>query len=194
MSLQIMVFYQVFYNPALYETLEPIKLKLMFYQHGVITSVVFIYLYFVVQFVYYELCYKYYSFLNQSNKLINNYIAFNPNFLIRYQIDKVINDFDENRQKWSKTVIPLKRIICVSFILSNFVLIFLYQCNLEYNVNTNTNNVLFIFIFVLNFYTIVTQVVIFKMSMIENILINTLTLWRNNHNPNNPLLLVIVNN
>ena len=184
----------MFYNPALYETLEPIKLKLMFYQHGVITVVVLVYLYFVVQFVYYELCYKYYSFLNQSNKLINNYIAFNPNFLIRYQIDKVINDFNENRQKWSKTVIPLKRIIWVFFILSNFAFIFLYQCNIDFNVNTNTNNVFFISIFVINFYTIFTQVVIFNMSMIENILINTLTLWRNNHNPNNPLLIVIIDN
>ena len=154
----------------------------------------FLYLYFVVQFVYYELCYKYYSFLNISNKLINNYIAFNPNFLIRHQIDEVINDFDENRQKCSKTLIPLKRIIWVFIILSNVLLLFLYQCNIEYNVNTDINNVLFIFIVVINFYTIVTQVIIVKMSMIENILINTLTLWRNNHNPNNPLLIVIIDN
>ena len=91
-------------------------------------------------------------------------------------------------------MIPLKKIICVSFILSNFIMVFLYQCNIEYNVNTNTNNVLFIFIFVMNFFTIVTQVVIFKMSMIENILINTLTLWRMNPNPNNPLLIVVIDN
>ena len=189
-----MTFHIILFNPAFYETLEPVKLKLMFYQHGVITTVVLLYLYFVVQFVNYEMSYKYYSFLNQSNKLINNYIAFNPNFLIRYQIYKVINDFEEIRQKWSKTVIPLKRIIWVFIIFCNFVIISLYHCNIEHNVNTDFNNVVFSNAFVMNFYTIVTQVVIFKLNMIENILINKLTLWRNNYNPNNPLLIVVVNN
>ena len=168
-----MTFHIILFNPAFYETLEPIKLKLMFYQHGVITAFVLLYLYFVVQFVYYEMCYKYYSFLNQSNKLINNYIAFNPNFLIRHQIDEVINDFDENRQKWSKTVVPLKRIIWVFIIIYNFLVILFHQCNINYNVNNDFNNVLFITAFVINFYTIVTQVIIFKMRTIEKIVICT---------------------
>ena len=166
----------------------------MFYQHGVITVVFLLYLYFVVQFVHNELCYKYYSFLKISNKLIGNYIGFNPNFLIRHQIYNVINDFDENRQKWSKTVIPLKRIIWVIIIVSNLVFIFLYHCNINYNVNKKTNYLLFIQLFIMNFYTIITQIVIFKMSMIENILINTLTEWRNNFNPNNPFLIVMIGN
>ena len=119
-----MIIHNAFFNPARFETIKQVKMKLLLYQHGLITVVVILYWYFVVQFVHFELSWNYYSYLSHSNKIINRYIAFNPNFVIRYQIHQVITNFEENRQKWSQTVTPLKRIIRLSIMTLNLIMIF----------------------------------------------------------------------
>ena len=188
----VIVIHNAFFNPACFENLQPVKLNLMLYQHGAITVVVILYWYFVVQFVHYELSLKYYSYLSQSNDIINKFVAFNPNFLIRHQIHQVIIDFQENRQKWSQTVIPLKRFICLMIVALNVVMLLQYLSNIEYNVNVMFNELLLISYCIINFYSFVTQIGIYKISRIEDTLINTLTNWRNNYNPGNPLIVIVV--
>ena len=192
----VMVFHDAFFNPASFHNFhnslqEPIKLKLIVYQQDLVLVVLILYWYFIVQFVHYELSLKYYSYLSQSNKYINKFIAFKPNFVIRHQIHQVITDFEENREKWRQTVIPLKSIIFQSIVTLNVIIILQYLCNIEYSVSDVFNKLLVLFSFVLNFYSIVTQLFIYKMFSIEDILINTLTLWRDNIDSGYPLIVVI---
>ena len=101
------------YDQNFNRVLEPIGIRLTFKEHTYVSGVFTSGFIYGVQFISFEISFKYYKVLKHCNRFINMFVPFNPNFVIRHQIDSVIHDFDETRQKftendWSAQQIDLR--------------------------------------------------------------------------------------
>ena len=150
----------------------------------VLTFLFFIYWMFVIQFIHFEFCYKYYNLLIFSNTVIEKYLCFRPNFLIRYQINEVIEDFEENDKQFNQSLKPLKLIILLLFISVNF------QFSITIWLLSGSQSIYpcCFAAFTVNLYLIITQIITQIKSKIQNILIQNINVWKDSDDKNKPLL------
>ena len=155
----------------------PVQFEILFYHHAPLTFLFLIYWVFVIQFIHFEFCYKYNNLLKFSNTVIERYLSYRPDFVIRYQINEVIENFVENDKQFNKIIKPLKSIICLMILFVNFD-IFLTYIVLGEDRNSITSYLIYSITFIINFYTIVTQIITSIKSEIQNTLIDNINNWR----------------
>ena len=158
---------------------QPFNINLHLYHHAAITDLYFIYWMFVIQFIYFEFCNKYYNLMKFSTDIIERFVSFRPHFVIRYQINEVIDNFIENDKQFAENVNPLRLYIILMSISLNFQILFSSLYMFEVGIGPNIKYLLILFGFVMNLYLISTQIVIQFKSKIQNILIKNINVWRN---------------
>ena len=180
------------YDQNMNRVLEPIWFHLTFKEHTYVSALFTSGFMYGVQFISFEISFKYYRVLKHCNRFINMFVPFNPNFVIRHQIDSVIHDFDETRQKFTETIGALNRLICVMIFSVNTVCLSIYINHIDANINYTL--IWYFNIITINSYFIITRIILYIECGIEDILINTIILWRNQDHIGNPFLVVVVNN
>ena len=188
MSSYIIAIYFTLSNVEFNKLFTLITFKLYLYHHASVTFLYFIYWMFLFQFIYIEFCDKYYNVLKFSINYIKKYFEFRPDFLLRHQIEEVIENFEENDKQFKQNVRPLRKIIIIMVIFVNL------QVLVTFSVLPDSSNCyhLYILLFFVNFYPIFTQIIIYEKSKIQNILITNIKDWKKSENTNKPLLVVIV--
>ena len=155
------------------------QVNILLYQHFALTGLYVVCWLFVIQFINFELRHKYYNVLKLSHDFIERYLSFRPNFLIRYQIDEVIDNFKKNIKQFNKTVDPLNRIIIEMMVILNIeTYLLISQMKGSDQVQLSSHFIYFP-LTVLNIYFISTQIVIHIKSQIQSILIQKINIWKN---------------
>ena len=177
------------FSKDLNEMLAIGHLKLLVYHHIALTGFYFTFWFFVIQYINYELCLRYYSVLNFSIDFIAKFLSFRPDFVIRYQIDEVIEKFEENDQQFNQTVNPLKRII-FPFILSINLMTYLsISIGNDFITDPFITYTLYTNLLIQDFYFVFTQISIHFKSNIQNVLINIIRVWKTCDDIHKPLLI-----
>ena len=156
---------------------ENFHVQVYFSHHATLTLSIPAYHLYVIQFLLFEFWIHYNNVLNYSNNFIERYLSYRPDVKICLMIDKVIEDFQENDIQYEKILAPMKRTICVLVISANFQLI----CEFVFMVNNFDSMMLgpiFIWFFI-DFYFILTQIIIFNKSKSQKILLKTIEKWKN---------------
>ena len=106
----------------MFNGLQTVHIKVMLSHHATLTTYFLLYLPFLVQFLYFEFCIHYYNVLNYSNNFIKRYLSYRPDLRIRYIIDKVVQDFQENDTQYQKFLTPMRNSIWMIFLSFNICL------------------------------------------------------------------------
>ena len=134
---------------------------------------------FVIQFIHFEMCYKYYSLLCFYNQIIERFLKFKPNFVIKYLINETIDNFEVNESDLRQTVYPLQTIIVVMNVSNNLFNVFLAIYYWDYNHHYIYVRVLYIYCFLSNLYFFSTQSLILYKKRIQYILLQNINEWKN---------------
>ena len=178
--------YQVMLNVRIYTHL--FKYQLFMYHHICLTGLHVIYFVYLIQFIFFETSNRYYRVLKCSNEFIKRFLCFKPNYLIRYQINEVLEKFKINDLEFTQTVLTLRKLILLIMFSNNIMRIF----QILYFIELNVENVyIFVIIFynlILNSYFISTQIIIWRKSLIQLILIKNIDNWKDKNFPRKHLL------
>ena len=77
-------------NIEINQLFVPLKFDILFCHHAAVTFLFVIYWTFVIQFIYFEFCYKYYNVLKFSNTVIEKYLSFRSADYFTFKNDLVI--------------------------------------------------------------------------------------------------------
>ena len=161
----------------IFNGLEIVHIKVVLSHHATLTCFNIVYLVFLVQFLYFEFCIRYYNVLNYSNNFIKRYLSYRLDVKITEIIDKLIEDFQENDKQYENFLSPMRNSIWITFLASNVCLIcevILMLINQDYTVIA-----LIPMIFSTEFYFIFTQIIIYNKSKSQKVLLKTIEKWKN---------------
>ena len=170
----------ILFSKELKSLLQPIITGISFEWHYPYTGLFFITWVFIPQYIIFELCNEYYNVLEFSNKFIERYLKYEPNFEIKYEVMEVIKKFEKNETDFKLIVYPMRRHIIMYNLFINFASFALLGYLLHINpYNFNTISSLLLFILFLDFYLIYTQTVIYCKSKVQWKLLTSINTWIN---------------
>ena len=164
------------FQDQIFNGFKIVHIKVMLSHHFTFTSFIPIYSTFLLQFLYFEFCIHYYNVLNFSNNFIKRYLSFRPDVRIRYIIDKVIEDFQENDSQYEKFLDPIRKSIWMIYL--SFNICFSFELILLLIKHDFTALAVISMLFFFNFYFIFTQIFIYNKSKSQKVLLKTIEKWK----------------
>ena len=162
------------FNNEIY-SVQTDNIKFYLYHHIPFTGFIFNLLIFGMIYLIFELCDRYYNLLDFSNKFIERYLKYEPNFEIRYQVLEVIKKFDENENDFKLIVYPMRKIFLILFISLFIRVLFCFHNSIE--ITSKLSCLSFIFFIIL--YYMYTQIVIYYKSKVKSLLLSNIDTWIN---------------
>ena len=169
----------VLFNPIITKIFEPIGFKLLIYQHGSFTCLYNVYWIFTIQFINFEICHKYYILLKFYDHGLSKYYKFRPSYLLKYKINEVMLKFKVNNNDFKQTIYPLRIIILIMIFSLDIAIIFVVKIFIDSNVDILSITFLMSSLFCVNFYFLVTQILLIYYGGFETKICNNIRSWLN---------------
>ena len=181
----IVVNFNALYNPITDRMFSNnvVLLKLFYYQIAII-SLLFLFWQFSIQFVVCRLCYQYYNLFKIFDKIIDKYLRYRPDVLLRHRIDQIFEKISETKNSFRLTIYLLNKVIVIQIIFVNLFLIIHILADIMIETNSEYSIMLIVFISV-NLFFLTTELILLLSVRLQNRLLNKINIWKVNALNNN---------